>query len=94
MHFSLVSRSIRLLLKEKTHLPVIADPSHGIGLREHVPAIALAAVAAGADGLIYEVQDDPETAVSDARQTIDFTASSTLTKQVGTLLALLRQETI
>jgi len=44
------------LLKEKSHLPVIADPSHGIGLRDFVEPIALAAVMAGADGVIYETQ--------------------------------------
>ena len=66
------------VLKEKTHLPVIADPSHGIGLREHVTAVALAAAAAGADGLIYEVHEKPEEALSDASQTLNFNESEVL----------------
>ena len=50
------------VLKARTHLPVIADPSHAVGYSEYVTAIALAAVAAGADGLIVEVHPDPEKA--------------------------------
>jgi len=60
------------LLKEKTHLPVIADPSHGIGLRRYVGKIALAAVMAGADGVIMEVHEQPERAFSDGQQTLSF----------------------
>jgi 3-deoxy-7-phosphoheptulonate synthase len=60
------------ILKEKTHLPVIADPSHGIGIRRHVEPMALAAVAAGADGVIVEMHPKPEKAVSDAAQTLSF----------------------
>jgi 3-deoxy-7-phosphoheptulonate synthase len=58
------------LLKQKTHLPVIVDPSHGTGLREIVPAMALAAVAAGADGVMIEVHNDPPNALSDGRQSL------------------------
>ena len=58
------------VLKAKTHLPVIADPSHAAGLREFVPQLALAGIAAGADGLIVEVHPDPDTAVSDGRQSL------------------------
>ena len=58
------------VLKAKTHLPVIADPSHAAGLREYVPQLALAGIAAGADGLIVEVHPDPEQAVSDGRQSL------------------------
>lgn len=58
------------LLKQLTHLPVIADPSHAIGVRRHVPAMALAAVAAGADGLIIEVHPNPDEAVSDGDQSL------------------------
>ena len=58
------------LLKEKTHLPVIVDPSHAAGRRELVPALARAAVAAGADGLIVEVHTEPERALSDGRQSL------------------------
>jgi len=58
------------VLKRETHLPVIVDPTHGIGLREHVPAMALAAVAAGADGLMIEVHNSPEMAKSDGEQAL------------------------
>ena len=60
------------VLKGRTHLPVIADPSHAVGYSEYVPAIALAAVAAGADGLIVEVHPDPAKAMSDGRQSLNF----------------------
>src|SRR5687767_8281824 len=66
------------ILKEKTHLPVIADPSHGIGIREYVEPVALAAVMAGADGIIYETHQKPEEAASDGQQTLDFEESQRL----------------
>ncbi|MFW5684316.1 MAG: 3-deoxy-7-phosphoheptulonate synthase [Spirochaetota bacterium] len=56
--------------KKLTHLPVIVDPSHATGIRAKVPPVALAAVAAGADGLIIEVHPDPERALSDGPQTL------------------------
>ncbi len=58
------------VLKQLTHLPVVVDPSHGIGLRAHVPAMARAGVAAGADGLIVEVHPRPEKALSDGQQSL------------------------
>jgi 3-deoxy-7-phosphoheptulonate synthase len=58
------------VLKEKTHLPVIADPSHGTGHYHYVAAMAFAAVAAGADGLMIEVHTDPEHASSDGPQSL------------------------
>jgi 3-deoxy-7-phosphoheptulonate synthase len=58
------------VLKALTHLPVIVDPSHGIGLRAHVPAMARAGVAAGADGLVVEVHPAPERALSDGQQSL------------------------
>lgn len=58
------------VLKEKTHLPVIADPSHGTGDYHYVAAMSYAAVAAGADGLIIEVHPDPERASSDGPQSL------------------------
>jgi 3-deoxy-7-phosphoheptulonate synthase len=57
-------------LKQKTHLPVIVDPSHATGAAGLVPAAAKAAVAAGADGLIIEVHNDPENALSDGEQSL------------------------
>lgn len=62
------------VLKSRTHLPIIADPSHAVGYSEHVASIALAAVAAGADGLIVEVHPCPSEAMSDGRQTLDYNA--------------------
>lgn len=58
------------LLKAKTHLPVVVDPTHGIGLRDLVPQMALAAVAAGADAIMMEVHDSPQFAKSDGEQAI------------------------
>ncbi|MCB2227625.1 MAG: 3-deoxy-7-phosphoheptulonate synthase [Desulfarculaceae bacterium] len=58
------------LLKQYTHLPVVVDPSHAAGKRELVPSLALAAVAAGADGLLVEVHPKPEEAFSDGRQSL------------------------
>jgi 3-deoxy-7-phosphoheptulonate synthase len=58
------------VLKELSHLPVIVDPSHGTGRRSLVAPMALAAVAAGADGLLVEVHADPERALSDGAQSI------------------------
>jgi len=58
------------VLKKATHLPVVVDPSHGIGIREHVAAMAKASVAAGADGLILEVHPRPEEALSDGPQSL------------------------
>jgi 3-deoxy-7-phosphoheptulonate synthase len=58
------------VLKSLTHLPVIVDPSHGIGMRRHVPAMARAAIAAGADGLIVEVHPHPDQALSDGHQSL------------------------
>lgn len=59
-------------LHRKTHLPVIIDPSHGTGHAYLVPDMAVASVAAGADGLIIEVHPNPETALSDGYQSLDF----------------------
>ncbi len=59
------------VLKELSHLPVWVDPSHAAGRRPLVPALALAAAAAGADGIIIEVHNQPETAKSDAAQQLD-----------------------
>ena len=61
-------------LHERTHLPVVVDPSHGTGHTSLVPRMAAAAVAAGADGLILEVHPDPEKALSDGYQSLDFRA--------------------
>lgn len=77
------------ILKEKSHLPVIADPSHAIGIRRHVEQMALAAVAAGADGIIYEIHPTPEEAMSDAQQTLNFEESARLVRQAKKVLMAL-----
>jgi 3-deoxy-7-phosphoheptulonate synthase len=66
------------ILKAKSHLPVIVDPSHGIGIRAYVPQMALAGVMAGADGIIYETHEIPDKAYSDGQQTLDFAQSERL----------------
>jgi 3-deoxy-7-phosphoheptulonate synthase len=58
------------VLKKLTHLPVVADPSHGVGIREFVPPLALASVAAGADGLLMEMHPNPDKAMSDGAQSL------------------------
>ncbi len=65
-------------LHRKTHLPVIIDPSHGTGHTYLVPDMAVAAIAAGADGLIVEVHPDPQNASSDGYQSLDFDAFSAM----------------
>ncbi|PVY40750.1 bifunctional 3-deoxy-7-phosphoheptulonate synthase/chorismate mutase [Pontibacter virosus] len=70
------------VLKAKTHLPVIVDPSHGIGLRDYVEPMSLAAVMAGADGVIYETHQKPEEAFSDGQQTVNFQESERLIRRM------------
>ncbi|GAB3824248.1 bifunctional 3-deoxy-7-phosphoheptulonate synthase/chorismate mutase [Hymenobacter jeollabukensis] len=79
------------ILKEKTHLPVFVDPSHGIGIREHVAPLALAGVMAGADGILYETAPVPERAASDGQQTLNFDESARLVEALRRTYAL-RQE--
>ena len=79
------------ILKEKTHLPVIVDPSHGIGLRDYVADMALAGVMAGADGIIYETHATPEKAASDGQQTLNFDESARLVRNLRRVYQL-RQE--
>lgn len=59
-------------VKKHSHLPILADPSHGTGHREYVPSMALASLAAGADGLLLEVHPSPEKALSDGAQSLSF----------------------
>ena len=59
------------VIKKLSHLPMIADPSHGTGRRDKVPPMARAAVAAGADGLLIEVHNDPDRALSDGAQSLE-----------------------
>jgi len=59
-------------VKQHSHLPILVDPSHGTGKRAYVPPMALAALAAGADGLLIEVHPHPDKAMSDGAQSLDF----------------------
>lgn len=77
------------ILKEKSHLPVMVDPSHGIGIRNHVIPMALASLAAGADGLILEVHKTPEKAATDGQQSLDFSEFTTLMKKLELLKTVL-----
>ncbi len=65
-------------VKQLTHLPILVDPSHGTGKRDFVPAMARAALAAGADGLLIEIHPEPDRALSDGAQSLDFVAFSKL----------------
>jgi 3-deoxy-7-phosphoheptulonate synthase len=78
------------ILKEKSHLPVVADPSHGIGIRRHVEPIALASVMAGADAVIYETHSNPFKAFSDGQQTLDFKESEKLITKMRASYDLLK----
>ncbi len=70
------------VLREKTHLPVIVDPSHAAGDYRLVPSLALAAAAAGADGLIIEVHPNPPAAMSDAAQQLTFKQYARLSRGI------------
>jgi 3-deoxy-7-phosphoheptulonate synthase len=70
-------------IKQKTHLPVIVDPSHGTGIRDLVAPMALAAAACGADGIIVEVHENPAQALSDGAQSL-------YPEQFGTLMHSLK----
>jgi len=61
-----------VMMKHYSHLPVIADPSHGVGIDWAVPPLAKAALVAGADGVIIEVHPDPDRALSDGQQSLNF----------------------
>ncbi|MFL6583882.1 MAG: 3-deoxy-7-phosphoheptulonate synthase [Chthoniobacterales bacterium] len=58
------------ILKAKTHLPIIVDPAHGVGIRDFVPQMSLAAIAAGADAVMLEVHESPEAAKCDGEQSL------------------------
>lgn len=79
------------ILKEKTHLPVVADPSHGVGIRRFVAPVALAAVMAGADAVMVEIHPEPQNAKSDGDQTLDFSEARELFSAIRST-ANLRQE--
>src|SRR6202046_2553919 len=73
------------VVKKLSHLPIVGDPSHGTGRRDMVPALARASVAAGADGILVEVHPNPDKAVSDAAQTLDFEGFAKLMADLKTI---------
>jgi 3-deoxy-7-phosphoheptulonate synthase len=81
------------VLREKSHLPVIVDPSHAAGRRELVPPLARAAVAAGADGLLVEVHPDPDRALSDGRQSLTLDGFRRMMEEVRAVASALGRPT-
>jgi 3-deoxy-7-phosphoheptulonate synthase len=79
------------VLKNLTHLPVILDPSHSTGNSDYVAAIARAAIAAGADGLIVEVHPDPTHAISDGKQSLKPEKFAEMVKQVGQIAQVMNR---
>jgi 3-deoxy-7-phosphoheptulonate synthase len=71
------------LVREKTHLPVLVDPSHAAGIRSLVIPLSLGSLAAGACGLIVEAHPDPEHAMSDGAQSLDFQMFAELAERMG-----------
>lgn len=82
------------LLKEKTFLPVIVDPSHATGRKDLVIPMARAAAAAGADGVMVEVHPDPERALSDGPQALDFAGFRRLMGELRVLAGMMSEITM
>jgi 3-deoxy-7-phosphoheptulonate synthase len=70
------------LIKSRSHLPILVDPSHGTGIRDLVPPMAKAAAACGADGLLVEVHHRPDQALSDGKQSLFPRQLATLMKEI------------
>jgi 3-deoxy-D-arabino-heptulosonate 7-phosphate (DAHP) synthase len=79
------------VVKKLSHLPIVADPSHGTGRRDQVLPMARAAVAAGADGLLVEVHYDPDHALSDGAQTLRSDQFTEMMRQVNLVAAAVGQ---
>ena len=77
------------VIKSKSHLPIIVDPSHASGVRAYVKSLSMAAVAVGADGLMIETHPDPSTALSDGPQSLSFDQFEDLTKELKPLIQLM-----
>lgn len=73
------------VLQSMSHLPVFIDPSHAAGKRAFVPALSLAGIAAGADGLMIEVHPNPDMAMSDGAQSLNFAEFNTLMPQISAI---------
>ncbi len=80
------------VIKKHSHLPILVDPSHGIGIRDKVPPMALAGIAAGSDGIIIEVHNDPDNALSDGMQTITPEQMSILLNQIKAIAPIVKRE--
>lgn len=76
------------LLKKLSHLPVVADPSHGTGVRDLVAPVSKAALVAGADGLLVEVHPDPSSALSDGFQSLNFEEFARLVEEIKQLASV------
>ena len=80
------------VLKQLSHLPVIVDPSHGVGKWDLVTPMARAAVAAGADGILVEVHPDPEKAMSDGEQSLKFPVFKEMMRQIRAIAQVMGRE--
>ncbi len=77
------------VIKEKSHLPIIVDPSHATGVRAYVKPLAMGAVAVGADGLMIETHPSPSTALSDGPQSLNFDQFDALLRELAPLVSLM-----
>lgn len=79
-------------IQRLSHLPILADPSHGTGKRHLVTPLSRAAIAAGADGLLIEVHPDPESALSDGPQSLNFKGFEELLREIGPIALAVKRE--
>ena len=79
------------VIKQKSHLPIIVDPSHATGVRSYVAPLSKAALAVGADGLMVEAHPDPKTALSDGPQSLTFDQLNNLMKDLKTLAPMFQK---
>lgn len=82
------------VIKKHSHLPILVDPSHGVGIRDKVPPMGLAGIAAGSDGIIIEVHNDPDNALSDGVQTITPDQMRVLLDKIKTMAPIVDRELI
>ncbi len=82
------------VLKKESHLPVFVDPSHGVGMWDKIPPMALASIAAGADGLMIEVHQRPEEALSDGYQSLDPKRFKSLLGKIKELAPIVGKELV
>jgi 3-deoxy-7-phosphoheptulonate synthase len=82
------------MIQELSHLPIIVDPSHAAGKRSLVPALAKAALAAGANGIMVEVHGQPEKAQSDGPQSLDFQGFHSLMQEMKSIAAVLQRDNL